>query len=159
MATFASDRLVDEHRKTQASMTPERQAQISTEARRDMTASAKLVGALVEHVLLGPPSIEGAAAWCADCRSQITRLRVGPGMGNGAPELLKVLSDDIDATECAAAEMIAERDGSERWVGDNDRTLCGDRLRAGARRLCGDCANAWADARGEEPRGCGAQLT
>jgi hypothetical protein len=46
----------------------------------------------------------------------------------------------------------------ERWVGDDGRVECGDRIRKGARRLCGNCANTWARAGGPEPRGCGCAL-
>lgn len=38
------------------------------------------------------------------------------------------------------------------------RDFCGRIITGRARRLCGGCANAWAEARGAQPMGCGAAL-
>lgn len=42
----------------------------------------------------------------------------------------------------------------ERDVGDGGEIRCGDLLPSGARRLCGPCAQVWAEQRGNEPAGC-----
>lgn len=39
-----------------------------------------------------------------------------------------------------------------------EQDFCGRKIREGARRLCGDCANAWATQHGPEPQGCGCLL-
>lgn len=84
------------------------------------------------------------------------------GISHDVPSVMSVLDEHLadDDPEGVGAPPIEEIEAQmeERWVGDEGKILCGDRLHAKARRLCGSCGQSWADNGGPEPSGCGTLL-
>ncbi len=81
-----------------------------------------------------------------------------PDLSDDVNELGEAFFDTVaQAREWAAGKGMTVS-ARVRSVWDDGITLCGDRLGPKGRRLCGSCANGWAEHGGPEPTGCGTRL-